>query len=281
MTDLANQTRHYAAVRARLMQPVAKPPNAAPRFKIIITRPELHKPAAAPPLPAPPQDPKPDVKTPEWRTPTVVPVFADDRERIAFVLKSLPVGCWIFDKAAVPVSVPDIKAAVADTFGVPIAAIDGRSRTSDIARVRAIAMAMARLLSGQSLHRLGKAFGRDHSVISYVSSKYGDLVLEQMNALSMSQTPVKWRRATRCRRWTDADRSELARLWASPLRPTVIAGVLNRSVISVQQKAHKMRFKRPANCPGPHDRNWRVVEEEIENGTNERCEGSAPSQAQG
>jgi chromosomal replication initiator protein len=72
-----------------------------------------------------------------------------------------------------------IMEAVADHFGVQVAALQGRSRSRAVARPRQIAMYLIREETGESLPRIGDMLGgRDHTTILYGCERIADLIEE-------------------------------------------------------------------------------------------------------
>jgi chromosomal replication initiator protein len=65
-------------------------------------------------------------------------------------------------------SVPQIAAATARYFSLPVADVTGRSRRRQVATARAVAMYLAHSLTGSSLQAIGAYFGgRDHATVSH------------------------------------------------------------------------------------------------------------------
>jgi len=61
-----------------------------------------------------------------------------------------------------------VKEAVADAFGMSVAALEGSSRSARIAFARQVGMYLARELTGQSLPAVGAAFGgRRHATVAH------------------------------------------------------------------------------------------------------------------
>jgi chromosomal replication initiation ATPase DnaA len=63
------------------------------------------------------------------------------------------------------VTIGDIIGIVVDQYGVARRDLLGEARTADIARVRQIAMWLARKTTGRSYPFIGRVFGRDHSTV--------------------------------------------------------------------------------------------------------------------
>ncbi len=74
-------------------------------------------------------------------------------------------------------TVRGIKEAVADSYGVEIGELEGKSRKKEIARARHIAIYLSRELTDNSFPALGKKFGgRDHSTVMHSHKKIKNMI---------------------------------------------------------------------------------------------------------
>lgn len=141
------QSRHYAAVRARLW-PVQRR-----------ARPEVVLSPALPPKP-------------EWSTPIVVPLYATLDDRIAAIMLELG--------RRSRVTTPTIIAITADIFGVPPTLLTARNRNHLAILPRHIAMTVASVvLAGKpsgSAPQIGSVFRRDPTTVLSAVGKFGEQV---------------------------------------------------------------------------------------------------------
>lgn len=147
LTTLAGQRAHYAAVLARLwpvMPPVRLPRQwSTPRLVEI------------------------------WSTPRVVEVFDTNEKTIAAIIRDLE------HRRRVSLVV----LLTAQWYGMSSDILLSRDRRHKIAEPRQIGMAIARAVTDQSLHEIGRVFGgRDHTCVVHACKKYGAMV-ERVMAL--------------------------------------------------------------------------------------------------
>ncbi len=69
------------------------------------------------------------------------------------------------------ISIERVEEVVSETFGLPVAELHGRRRTTELAFSRHLAMHLARELTGASLHSIGRHFGRDHTTVLYADRR--------------------------------------------------------------------------------------------------------------
>jgi chromosomal replication initiation ATPase DnaA len=76
-------------------------------------------------------------------------------------------------------SVAEIKAAVAEYFGIPLSSMDAPDRTRKLARPRQIAMFLSREVALKSYPRIGGMFGgRDHTTVIHAFRQVTRLMAE-------------------------------------------------------------------------------------------------------
>ncbi len=76
----------------------------------------------------------------------------------------------------------EIIETVAAHFGIEISALEGRTRSRDVARPRQIAMYLIREETGESLPQIGAMLGgRDHTTVLYGCERIADLIEENEN----------------------------------------------------------------------------------------------------
>jgi len=75
-----------------------------------------------------------------------------------------------------PLTISDIKQAVAEYFSLDVEDLSAKVKTKDIANARQIAMYLSRELTNSSLPRIGKNFGRDHTTVLYACDKIKELL---------------------------------------------------------------------------------------------------------
>jgi len=85
-----------------------------------------------------------------------------------------------------------IQEAVANYYRVPIAALIGRGRRSDLVVRRQMTMYLCKTLTGDSLRAIAAAFGRDHATVFHACQKFEEdlahdpALLAEVNAVTMA-----------------------------------------------------------------------------------------------
>jgi chromosomal replication initiator protein len=74
-----------------------------------------------------------------------------------------------------PIFLGDIENAVAARFGLTREAMRSLTHARAVARPRQIAMFLAREITGHSLPRIGRHFGRDHTTVLHAVRRIGKL----------------------------------------------------------------------------------------------------------
>ncbi len=78
----------------------------------------------------------------------------------------------LFKANSAPSTVEDIQRSVADYYGITVADIVSKSRKSNLAHARQVAMYLAKELTNKSLPEIGSIFGgRDHTTVIYACRK--------------------------------------------------------------------------------------------------------------
>lgn len=72
-------------------------------------------------------------------------------------------------------SIPQIQRRTAEAFGITLAQLTGKRRTSTVALARQVAMHLARTFTLASSTEVGIAFGRDHSTVLHAEERIADL----------------------------------------------------------------------------------------------------------
>jgi len=104
-----------------------------------------------------------------------------------------------------------IKLAVAEQFGISVEELCGGRRAIHIARPRQVAMVLARELTGYSLPRIGRAFGRDHTTVMHAQKLVPELMLHDVE-LARKVEALRRRLHAEIAALTGADTPALRRL---------------------------------------------------------------------
>jgi chromosomal replication initiator protein len=75
-------------------------------------------------------------------------------------------------------AISDVEIAVCARFGLSREQMQSPNRARIVSRPRQIAMFLAREMTGLSLPRIGRHFGRDHTTILYAARKIARLVAQ-------------------------------------------------------------------------------------------------------
>lgn len=74
-----------------------------------------------------------------------------------------------------------IQVAVAEAFGIPLIEMTSHRRGGNVARVRQVAMYLARELTPRSLPDIGKWFGdRDHTTVMHAIARVESLIVDDL-----------------------------------------------------------------------------------------------------
>ena len=72
-------------------------------------------------------------------------------------------------------TIPAIQKRTAEAFGVTVAQLTGKRRTSTVAIARQAAMHLCRAFTLASLTEVGNAFDRDHTTVMHAEERIADL----------------------------------------------------------------------------------------------------------
>lgn len=112
----------------------------------------------------------------------VVARAALDKAEISKDLVEKSLGFAAEDQSKKGITVPLIKRAAAEHFGVALEDLDAKIRTKEVATARQTAMFIARNLTNLSLPKIGEAFGgRDHTTVIHACEKIGAAVKKDQN----------------------------------------------------------------------------------------------------
>jgi len=75
-----------------------------------------------------------------------------------------------------PLTISNIKQAVAEYFTMDVEELSARVKTKDIAEARQVAMYLSRELTSSSLPKIGSNFGRDHTTVLHACDKIKSLI---------------------------------------------------------------------------------------------------------
>lgn len=223
-------------VRARLRGAVARP---------VVIR-------VAPPVPAPPRPaPKPAPAPPP--APVSASSAVPDREPAPEPRQA---------KAPRIATLPAIIHATARCFHLDLSELLSDCRTHSVCFARHVGIYVARRLTKAGMIEIGRAFGRDHTVVIHAVRKIGALheaqdpgtvaAVDAITAAVFSgdeEFPVLPPAAPHTRvRWTESQIAELRRQWAEGVPSKLIAESVGKDFRRVRAMASSLKLRRPPSA---------------------------------